>query len=85
MTGKKYWEEGIIKRPGIVKRYLRHIYGKEAFNPGGTIKMSYLLKEIAKLESLPKNERPERTLHELYLARTFKEMAARRRAKDNQR
>ncbi len=77
---KKDWEEGVVKRPGRVKNYLEKIYGNSAFLPNGEIRMPYLLKEINILEKLPKIERPESLLHALYLAKTFKEMAARRRA-----
>ncbi len=79
MAKKEDWEEGAVKRPGRVRRYLKKIYGKEAFLPNGNIKIIYVKKEIARLEDIPKAERPESILHALYLARTFIDMAARRR------
>ncbi len=79
---KNDWEEKAIKKPGRVRKYLEKIYGNSAFHSDGRIRMEYLLKEINILEKLPKVERPESLLHALYLAKTFKEMATRRRRRD---
>jgi hypothetical protein len=40
----KFWIQGVVKRPGRVKRYMKRRYGKKAFTKTGEIKMSYLRK-----------------------------------------
>lgn len=65
---KEKWEQGAVKHPGRVHRYLMREYGKEAFHEDGTIKEEYLnrAEERAKKEGNIGLEKA------IVLAKTFK-------------
>ena len=57
--GGKRWIQKAIKRPGRVKRYLRRLYGDEAFTKTGEIKQQYLYKAKRHVQqsNMPKKQK----------------------------
>ena len=84
VSGKKAknWIQKAVKRPGRVKRFLKRLYGDEAFTKSGEIKHSYLLKAIAYVKkNYPPGKRRRSLLAALNLAKRFETMGRGKRGK----
>ncbi|WP_456416664.1 capsid protein VP2 [Methanocaldococcus sp.] len=66
------WLSHAIKHPGRVRRYLKRMYGDEAFFKDGRIKKTYIDKAIQELKQRPPSKRPKGLLNALYLAKRLK-------------
>ncbi len=70
MARNSKWIQKAIKRPGRIKRYMMHKYGKKAFRKNGEIKDQYIRKEIQRLKKI-REKRERFTKRELSLYRAL--------------
>ena len=71
---RENWIQRAIKHPGRVRRYLKRIYGDEAFTKNGEIKQQYVHKAINELKERPPSKRPKGLLNALYAALTLEKL-----------